>query len=129
MLKAQAKRLKTGDAVIFCGKLTHAELLPIVSESKALLVSTEKDNNMVSVAESIAVGTPVITTSAPYNAYYISKENLGIVKDDWNKDTLEQFCVECDVYCANCASYREKLSNVYCVRQFMAVKDSLTQED
>lgn len=128
MLKAQAERLHMGDAVIFCGKLTHEELIPIVSQSKALLVSTEKDNNMVSVVESIAVGTPVITTSVPYNAYYIAKENLGIVRDDWNKDTLEQLCAEYDKYHTNCAVYRDKLSNVYCVRQFMAVRDSLVQD-
>ena len=54
--------------------------------------STEKDNNMVSVVESIAVGTPVLTTSVPYNSYYIRRENLGIVQDDWNEDTLEQIC-------------------------------------
>ena len=125
MLKDQTERLHIGDAVIFCGKLTHEELLPIVSKSKALLVSTEKDNNMVSVVESIAVGTPVITTSVPYNAYYIAKEDLGIVKDDWGKDTLEQLCEKYDVYCAKCLAYRDKLSNIYCVRQFMAVKDSL----
>ncbi len=124
-LKAQAKRLQIEDAVVFCGQLTHEELLPIVSQSKALLVSTEKDNNMVSVVESIAVGTPVVTTSVPYNAYYIAKEELGIVRDDWNKDTLEQLCAKYDVYCANCTAYREKLSNVYCVRQFMAVRDGL----
>lgn len=128
MLKAQAERLHMGDAVIFCGKLTHEELIPIVSQSKALLVSTEKDNNMVSVVESIAVGTPVITTSVPYNAYYIAKENLGIVRDDWNKDTLEQLCAEYDKYHTNCTVYRDKLSNVYCVRQFMAVRDSLVQD-
>ena len=128
MLKAQAERLDMENAVIFCGMLTHEELLPIVSKSKALLGSTEKDNNMVSVVESIAVGTPVIATSVPYNAYYIAKEKLGIVRDDWNKDTLEQICAEYDVYHANCAAYRDKLSNVYCVRQFMSVRDSLVQD-
>lgn len=128
MLKAQTRRLQTEDAVVFCGKLTHEELLPIVSRSKAMLVSTRKDNNMVSVVESIAAGTPVVTTSVPYNASYIAKENLGIVKDDWDKDTLEQLCGEYDMYYANCMAYRDRLSNVYCVRQFMAVREHLVQE-
>ncbi|MDE6846818.1 MAG: glycosyltransferase [Lachnospiraceae bacterium] len=124
MLKTQVKRLQIEDAVIFCGKLTHEELLPIVSQSKAMLVSTEKDNNMVSIVESIAVGTPVVTTSVPYNAYYINKETLGIVRDDWNEDALKQICGKYDMYHANCIAYRDKLSNVYCVRQFMTVKES-----
>lgn len=120
-LKEQVKRLQMEKTVIFCGQLTHEELLPLVAQSKALLVSTEKDNNMVSIAESIAVGTPVITTSVPYNAYYIEKEDLGIVEDNWDGHTLEQICENNAVYCANCTQYREKLSNTYCAGQFMSV--------
>lgn len=121
ILKHQVKSLQIEEAVVFCGQLTHAELLPLVAVSKALLVSTEKDNNMVSVVESIAVGTPIITTSVPYNAYYIRRNNLGIVEDEWDGHTLEQICEDNAIYCANCAEYREKLSNAYCAGQFMSV--------
>ena len=121
VLKDQVKLLQIEEAVIFCGQLTHEELLPLVAQSKALLVSTEKDNNMVSIVESIAVGTPIITTSVPYNAYYIKKDKLGIVEDDWDGHTLEQICKDNAVYCANCAAYREKLSNAYCAGLFLSV--------
>lgn len=124
-LKEQVKRLGIEEAVIFAGRLTHEQLIPIVAQSKALLVSTEKDNNMVSIAESIAVGTPVVTTSVPYNAYDIAREHLGIVQDHWNQGTLEQICGENERYCANCAAYRDKLTNVYCARQFMKVMEHL----
>lgn len=124
-LRAQVKLLGIDQAVIFSGRLTHEELLPIVAQSKALLVSTEKDNNMVSISESIAVGTPVVTTPVPYNAYDIARESLGIVQEDWNQDTLEQVCEKNDIYCANCAAYRDKLSNVYCAKQFMKVMKNL----
>ena len=120
-LKAQVKRLRLEEAVIFCGQLTHEELMPIVARSKALLVATEKDNNMVSVVESIAVGTPVITTSVPYNAHYIRQYKLGVVEDDWDGHTLEQICEDNGTYRANCLKYRDKLSNVYCAGQFMSV--------
>lgn len=120
-LRQQAKRLCPEEAVVFSGRLTHEQLLPLVAQSKALLVSTEKDNNMVSVVESIAVGTPVVTTSVPYNASYIKREKLGIVQDDWNEDALERICSDNEMYAANCAAYREKLSNAYCARQFLTV--------
>lgn len=120
-LKEQVELLQIEEAVVFCGQLTHEELLPLLAQSKALLVSTEKDNNMVSIVESIAVGTPIITTSVPYNADYIRRNNLGIVEDDWNGHTLEKICSDNDVYCANCAEYREKLSNSYCAGQFLSV--------
>ena len=120
-LKAQVKRLKLEKVVIFCGQLTHEELLPITAQSKALLVATEKDNNMVSIVESIAVGTPVVTTSVPYNAHYISRYKLGIVEDGWDGHTLEQICEDNGTYRANCVKYREKLSNVYCAEQFLSV--------
>lgn len=123
-LKKQVKRLGIEEAVIFSGRLTHEQLIPIVAQSKALLVSTEKDNNMVSIAESIAVGTPVVTTSVPYNAYDIEREHLGIVQDHWNQETLEQICGKNEWYCANCAAYRDKLTNVYCARQFMKVMEN-----
>ena len=125
-LKEQAERLQLGEAVVFCGHLTHEELLPLVARSKAMLVSTEKDNNMVSVVESIAVGTPVITTTVPYNAYYIEKDMLGIVDDCWDAHTLEQICENQAFYCTNCVKYRDRLSNAACAGQFISVmSDSL----
>lgn len=118
-LKAQVKRLGMEENIIFYGQLTHDKLLPLVAQSKALLVSTEKDNNMVSIVESIAAGTPVVTTPVPYNAYYIRKEKLGIVKAGWNEETLQEICADYAMYAQNCVRYREKLSNVYCAGQFM----------
>jgi 1,2-diacylglycerol 3-alpha-glucosyltransferase len=118
-LKETAVRRKVEELVIFCGQMSHEQLLPIVAASKALLVYTKKDNNMVSVAESIAVGTPVVTTSVPYNAEYIQQENLGIVKDDWGADELRKICEENDTYVTNCQNYRHKLSNVYCAESFL----------
>lgn len=120
-LKTQVKRLGLEQAVIFCGQLSHGELMPIVASSKALLVATEKDNNMVSIVESIAAGTPIVTTSVPYNAGYIGRYKLGIVEDGWNGRTLERICDDNAVYTENCLAYRERLSNVYCAGQFLSV--------
>lgn len=107
--------------VLFCGHMTHEELIPIVAASKAMLVYTSKDNNMVSVVESIAVGTPVVTTAVPYNAAYIRKERLGLVQDNWNVEALQEIVDDNAFYRKNCLLYRRKLSNDYCAGQFMEV--------
>lgn len=119
-LRKLVQQKQMEEAVIFCGKLSHEQLLPIVAQSEALLVSTRKDNNMVSITESIAVGTPVVTTSVPYNAAYIAKEELGIAADDWGAEALEEICEKSIMYVENCVEYRDKLSNVYCAGQFIA---------
>ena len=119
MLQALVRQHHLEAAVSFCGQMSHEQLLPIVADSKALLISTAKDNNMVSIVESIAAGTPVITTSVPYNAVYIRRESLGIVSDNWNAEDLDSICTENDMYVRNCVRYREKLSNTYLANQFI----------
>lgn len=114
-------RLGLEEKVTFHGKLSHEKLLPLVAASKALLVSTKKDNNMVSIVESIALGTPVVTTSVPYNAAYIRREELGIVEDGWTAEALEKIIAENDRYVSNCLAYRERLSNVACAERFLAL--------
>lgn len=107
--------------VIFCGRMAHEQLMPIVAESQALLVYTVKDNNMVSIVESIAVGTPVVTTSVPYNAAYIMENQLGIVEDEWSADTLVQIVRNNRVYVQNCIAYRDSLSNVHGAECFIGL--------
>lgn len=118
-LQRQVQEIGLTESVIFCGKLSHEEMFPILASAKALLVSTERDNNMVSISESIAAGTPVVTTSVPYNAFYIKRERLGMVADDWDSETLVQICRNNAEYAANCRAYRDKLSNRYCAEQFL----------
>lgn len=108
-LEAQVKELGIESNVVFTGKLTHDRLIEILKKAIAMLVYTEKDNNMVSVVESIAVGTPVITTSVPYNAEYIKKYSLGIVDDNWDYNTMRKIA-EDKKYIDNCIEYRNKLS-------------------
>lgn len=76
---------------------------------------------MVSIVESIALGTPVVTTSVPYNAAYIRREELGIVEDGWTAEALEKIISENGRYVANCLAYRERLSNVACAERFLAL--------
>ena len=76
---------------------------------------------MVSIVESIAVGTPVVTTSVPYNAAYIRADRLGIVEDDWSADALSRIVRENKEYVQNCIDYRDRLSNVHGAECFIGL--------
>ncbi len=126
-LEKQVKDLDEEDNIIFLGKLNHEKLIPVLAKATATLINTSKDNSMVSIVESIAAGTPIITTPVPFNASYIKKESLGIVKKDWNFETLEEVCNMNQIYVDNCIKYREKLSNVWAAKQFNQTGGSLQQ--
>ncbi len=120
-LTEQAESLGITDSVTFTGKLSHSELIKNLQTSKAMLVYTRKDNNMVSIVESIAVGTPIVTTSVPYNASYIRANSLGIVGDSWGEDELKKICDENADYIAACLDYRQELSTARRVDKFIEI--------
>lgn len=120
-LENLAMELQISDNVIFKGRLSHNELMPILSSAMAMLINTEKDNSMVSITEAIAVGTPVVTTNVPLNAPIIHSNVLGIVADKWTEEELFEIRNNHADYSKNCLQYREKLSSDYNVRQFMNV--------
>ncbi|MCM1285851.1 MAG: glycosyltransferase [Acetobacter sp.] len=119
-LEALSKTLNIEQSTIFTGKLNHDKLIDYLRKASAMLVYTEKDNNMVSIVESISVGTPVITTSVPYNAGYIKANNLGIVNDEWSKKDLHKI-IENNVYIKNCLKYRETLSTTEKAETFIKI--------
>lgn len=123
-LKAQAQELNVDDNIIFTGKLAHNELIEILKKALAMLIYTEKDNNMVSVVESIAVGTPVITTSVPYNAEYIKKYSLGIVDDNWDFNTMKTVA-DNSRFIENCCEYRNRLSTAKKAEEFIEISKAL----
>ncbi len=122
-LSRQVQELGISDSVVFTGRLNHDKLTEILKNSRAMLVYTRQDNNMVSIVEAIAVGTPIITTSVPYNASYIREAELGIVDDNWDKETLRQI-ISTDLYIKNCLSYRHTLSTLSKAEAFLKVYNS-----
>ena len=121
-LQRMAQTLGIAPNVIFTGKMTHDELLPILSKSKALLVNTVKDNNMISIVEAIAVGTPIVTTDVPLNSTYIKDYQLGIAKKQWDESDLNDVVSNSEMYIENCMKYRYKLSTKQRVEQFLEAK-------
>lgn len=96
--------------VEFLGQLHHEKLFPLMSAAWALLVNTERDNSLISVIESIASGTPVLTTDVPLNARNIKSYGLGIVDNGWDEDDLRIIVNRQADYRNNCLIYRERIS-------------------
>lgn len=109
-LRSQVAALGAESQIKFFGKADHRVLKEQLAKASAMLVYTEKDNNMVSIVESIACGTPVVTTGVPYNAAYIRANALGIVGDSWDENDLEAIVARNSAYVANCLAYRPALS-------------------
>lgn len=101
------------DKVVFLGFLSKEKLAETIQYAACSLIDTLWDYNMVSIPETIACGTPIITNSVPYNAYYIRDFCLGIVKDDWGADDIHDLLQNHTIYIGNCCAYRDKLSNDY----------------
>ena len=119
-LKDLSKDLSIDERVCFLGKVGHDQLQILLASAYAMLVNTVKDNSMISIVESIAVGTPVITTSIPLNSRYIRSEKLGIVSDNWDADDMHEIVIHSAQYQTNCLDYRRKLSTRYKVEQFIS---------
>ena len=120
-LESRARELNISNSVVFTGKLSHDELIPLLSKAKALLINTIKDNSMISVVESIAVGTPIIMTDVALNASYVRKYGLGIVNDNWGYEELVDIVKNNDNYVRNCESYRYRVTDEYKAEQFIGM--------
>ncbi len=108
-LKAQAARLGIAHRVKFLGFVSHAALGQHLAESAALLVATEQDLNMVSITESVACGTPVVTNTVPNTSPWIAQHGLGIVDDNWGTEQMLAVATD-DSYAQRCLAERPQLS-------------------
>lgn len=106
-LQSLTTQLGLDKRVQFLGQQPHNRLGLALSQSVASLVATTHDLNMVSITESIACGTPVITNRVPNTADAIERHRLGIVRDDW--DARDMITIVSDPgFARRCQARREK---------------------
>ena len=113
-LQSLTRMLGLESNVTFRGRLPHKELAAISRESVAMLIDTERDLNMVSIPESIASGTPVLTNSEPSRSAWINLEKTGIAKDGWGAEEMKEIADNNRTYVANCLRVRDTLVNTGC---------------
>lgn len=110
-----------GNNIILHGFLSHEQMTPITRRAKALLIDTLKDQNVVSISESIASGTPVLMNTIPNQTDFINDNRLGIAVDDWGVDQLIKMIDNYDLFHRNCINIRPKLTNTGCAESIVNI--------
>ena len=109
------------DKVVFHGFMPHEQLAIPLRRSLALLVDTSNDLNMVTIAEAITSGTPVVTNTKPSTASFIAANGLGIVRDDWDENDLIRVINNYDNLHEACVREGKGLTNVACARKMITI--------
>lgn len=107
--------------VVFHGFMPHEQLAIPLRRSLALLVDTSNDLNMVTIAEAITSGTPVVTNTRPSTASFIAANRLGVVSDNWDENDLIWVIDNYDALHAACVEQGRELTNVACARKMIAI--------
>lgn len=126
-LEQLAARLGIGDKVIFHGFLPHERLAEPLRRAMALLVDTSNDLNMVTIAEAITSGTPVVTNTMPSTASFIASHGLGVVRDNWDENDLIEVINNYDKLHEACVREGKELTNVACARKMMKIHSEKQQ--
>lgn len=120
-LKHLASALGVEDNVVFHGFLCHEQLAAPLRRALALLVDTSSDLNMVTIAEAITSGTPVVTNTKPSTASFIAAKGLGIARDGWDEADLIKVIENYDKMHEACIREGRELTNVACARKMIAI--------
>ena len=120
-LEQLVARLGISDKVTFHGFLSHERLAEPLRRSLALLVDTSNDLNMVTIAEAITSGTPVVTNTVPSTSSFIAANGLGIVRDGWDEHDLIQAITSYDAMHEACVREGKELTNVACARKMIEI--------
>ena len=123
-LKSLVSQLGMTDKVAFHGFLSHEQLAEPLRRAVALLVNTSNDLNMLTTAEAITSGTPVVTNTVPSSSSFIAERGLGVVRDGWDENDLIEVINNYDKMHAACVSEGKELTNVACARKMIDVATS-----
>ena len=121
-LESLVEELGLQQQVVFHGFRTHEQLAEPLRRAIALLVDTSNDLNMLTTAEAITSGTPVVTNTVPSSAPFIAARGLGIVRDDWDENDLMDVIADYDKMHKACVNEGKELTNVACARKMISIK-------
>lgn len=105
-LEALAAQLGVASNCRFHGRLSHPEIAKLLASSKGLLFKGYQDNSLLTVAESIAAGTPVLITSSIDNAQMVQTKGLGLAVDEWDARELGELDRAHEEFAKNCRDFR-----------------------
>lgn len=128
-LEALCQQLDVTHAVKFMGHLAHSQFVERLQRATALLIATTQDNNMVSIAEAVACGVPVLTNTVPTNAETIEELGLGIVEDNWDYTALERMIDNHSAFRNACLLSRDNFINTTCAQRLIDAYQQQTYSD
>lgn len=120
-LKHQVNNLNINESVFFLGRKSHQELAENLRKAKALLINTIKDLNLMSLAEAIISGTPVISNTAPDRMKYVNDNHMGISRDNWDETDLVEVATNYESYHKACVMHRDEMTNVGCAKKMIQI--------
>lgn len=120
-LKLLVKQLGIDDNVIFHGFMRHSQFAEILRSSKAMLIDTINDLNMVSIPEAIVSGTPIVTNTLPTSAEFIANSGVGIARDGWDASDLKHLVENYPKYHQACLDVRDELTRDGCARKMIRI--------
>ena len=82
---------------------------------------------MLTTAEAITSGTPVVTNTVPSTASFIAANGLGIVRDNWDENDLIEVINNYDKMHEACVSEGKELTNVACARKMIIIHSEKKQ--
>jgi 1,2-diacylglycerol 3-alpha-glucosyltransferase len=109
-LQAYVVEHQLEDQVVFLGRVSQTVLADYMRRATCMLCNSLKESNMISIDESIASGTPVITNTVPYSYEWIKQYQLGIAKDNWTAEDIHEVVRNNSRYVTNCIAYAPQLS-------------------
>lgn len=115
-LKKQVEDLGIVDNVLFLGRKSHQELAISLRHAKGLLINTVEDLNLLTIAEAIISGTPVISNTVPDGMRYINDNHMGIARDGWDETDLVEVATNYESYHKACVEHRDEMTNVGCAK-------------
>lgn len=118
-MKSMVRERQAERNVIFHGFLRQEEFAALGRKAKGMLINTLQDLNMVSVPEAIVNGTPILMNTVPYTAEYVREAGVGIAKDNWGADELEQMADNYDRMHQACIMAGKELTENSCARRLV----------
>ena len=115
-LKKQVETLGIANNVLFMGRKSHQELAVHLRHAKGLLINTVEDLNLLTIAEAIISGTPVISNTVPDGMKYINDNHMGIAREGWNETDLVEVATNYESYHKACVEHRDEMTNVGCAK-------------
>ena len=122
-LKKQVEELVIAGNVLFLGRKSHQELATSLRHAKGLLINTVEDLNLLTIAEAIISGTPVISNTVPDGMEYINNHHMGIARNNWDENDLVEVATNYEAYHNACVMHRDEMTNVGCARKMISINE------